>query len=135
MLLAIVVSAGWMGEYRTKILGMLLVVTFLNTTTWLYLNSTVDPNIARVRQFIDKRISSHDGCYQSTFHLGEWYIHTNDAANIMDISEQFIEMYPTDKRGYSNYTLYLMQFGKQMDAKVTGIFVHWLAFDSTNGDA
>jgi tetratricopeptide (TPR) repeat protein len=53
----------------------------------------------------------------------------------MEISERFIRMYPTDKRGYANYTLYLMQFGKPMEAKINDIFERWLALDTTNIDA
>lgn len=134
-LLALVVASTSLQGSHSRILSMLTLVTFLNSAAWLYLNSTVEPNINRVRQFIDKRISSHDGCYQSTFHLGEYYIRTGDAKNIAEISEQFIRMYPGDKRGYSNYTLYLLQFGKPMDVKINGIFENWLALDSTNIDA
>ena len=134
-LYGLVIAGRWIPEGKTTIFGLLILMALLNSLAWWQLNSTVDPNIRRLRHFIDKRISSHDGIYQSTYHLAEYFIRAHEMNNIVEISERFLEMYPTDKRGYSNYTLYLQQFGKPMDEKITGIFERWLAIDSTNADA
>jgi tetratricopeptide (TPR) repeat protein len=134
-LYALIVATPWLNEHKATILPTIVLVTLLGSLSWWYLNSTVEPNITRMRQFIDKRISSPDGIYQSTYHLGEHYIRVHDMTNIIESSEQFIKMYPRDKRVYTNYTLYLSQFGKPMDEKITGIFERWLAIDSTNADA
>jgi len=123
------------GDSRSNAVAVLVVVTLLNSLSWWYLNSTVEPNIARLRMFIDKRISSHDGIYQSTYHLSEYFVRAHDTQNLEEILAQFVSMYPTDKRGYTNYTLYLQQFGKQMDGKIIGIFDRWLALDPSNPDA
>ena len=134
-LYALLVAGSWMAEHHIKILGTVVLMTFLNSLVWFLLNSTVEPNLDRVQQFIDKRISSHDGIYQSTHHVGEYFLHVNDKERLIQTYERFIAVYPTDKRGYSNYTLYLMQFGKSLDATIISIFDSWLALDSTNSDA
>ncbi len=134
-LFAACAASRWLGTESVRVFSTLLVVTLLNSCTYFLLNSSLDPNIVRVRSFIDTRTASHDGCYQSTLHLTEYFVHGHDTANIMEVSEQFIRLFPSDKRGYSNYTLYLQQFGKSMDEKIDGIFDRWLAIDPSNNDA
>lgn len=128
-------ASQWLGTGAVRAFSVLLLVTCLNSCTYMYLNASVEPNIGRVASFIDTRIASHDGCYQSTLHFTEYFVHQEDTMRIMKASERFIALFPSDKRGYSNYTLYLQQFGKPMDRKIEGIFDDWLRIDSANKDA
>jgi TolA-binding protein len=131
-LFAIVVTLQWMKSNISVNFGAISTVILAGSLLYFYVNASVTPNIDRVKTFIDTRVSSHDGCYQSTLHLMEYFIYNQDQKNITEVSEHFIDLFPNDKRGYSNYTLYLMQFGKQMDEKITGIFERWMRVDSGN---
>lgn len=135
ILMAVIVAVDWLDHRAVRVFAILLPVLFLNSAAWWYLNSTIRPNIERVSKFIDTRISSHDGCYQSTLHLTEYALHMNDPKSIEQLSERFIELFPDDRRGYSNYTLYLMQMGDDKDVHIVGIFDKWMERDTTNVDA
>jgi tetratricopeptide (TPR) repeat protein len=135
LLFAAAASATWLAERSAHVFGVLASAIFLVSLPYFYLNSTAGPNVRRVESFLDPRVSSHDGCYQSSLHLTEHFIHAQDSAGIVRVSEKFIRLFPTDQRGYSNYTLYLQQFGKPMDAKIESIFDDWLRHDPGSVEA
>jgi tetratricopeptide (TPR) repeat protein len=134
-LLAATAALPGLGTAGPRVAAVLAVTTFLGSLPWWTLNATVEPAIERATLFLDPRISSPDGSYQSAFHLTEWYVHQQDHRKIQEISERFISMYPDDSRGYANYTLYLMEFGPSMDDKIRSIFDRWLARNPSNGGA
>ena len=133
-LLGIFSARQWLSSSPARVFCILIIVTLLNSATWFYVNASVQPALQRATAFIDKRVSSQDGAFQSTLHLAE-YFSLNDTAEAAKAFERFLEMYPGDKRAYSNYALYLMQLGKQMDDKVIAIFEQWLGRDPENAEA
>ena len=128
-LLGLLLAAERFAESGTRPLLVLLLVTAMNSFTWFALNATTQPAIERAQSLMDKRISSQDGSFQSMLHFVEYYLARKDTAEVARSFEQFLSMYPTDRRGYANYTLHLMQFGEAADQRIKDIFERWRRLD------
>src|SRR6185369_833566 len=58
---------------RRRIVIAVIVMGFAQTVPWYYLNSAIEPNLARTKRFLDPRTVSSDGNYQGHFHLSYAY--------------------------------------------------------------
>ncbi len=134
-LLGLMLAAEKFGGRGAGAVIPLLVVTALSSFLYFGLNASIAPALARASTFVDKRVSSQDGSYQSTLHFVEYYRTTSDTARIDSAFERFLAMYPNDSRGYANYTLHLMEYGEREDAKIRDLFEQWQRVDPSNREA
>lgn len=135
MLLGLLAVRERFGDGAPRLLLLVLPVALFNSFAWFSVNAGTDPSVARASSFIDTRISSQDGTYQSTLHFVEYHLARGDAAEVARAFERFLELYPTDKRGYANYALHLMQFGEGQDATIRALFERWMRLDPSSAEA
>jgi tetratricopeptide (TPR) repeat protein len=117
---------------KEKILLLTMMLTVLNSLPWFYLNSTVEPNIKRIKTIMDKRSMAKEGLYQSTFHLSMYYFHTKNTDEMVDAWKQYIQRYPTDGRGYEKLAKSYWELGVTGYDQIDKTFNHWLKIDSEN---
>ena len=117
---------------KEKILFLTMTMTVLTSFPWFYLNSTIEPNINRIKTIMDQRTMAREGFYQSTFHLSMYYFHTKNIDKMVEVWNQYVQRYPNDGKGYEKLAKSYWELGITGYDKIDMAFEQWLKIDPEN---
>jgi len=86
----------------TKIFSLIVCVSLLQTLPWLAVNTPAEPSIRRFQSLWDKHNLSHLGNYTHALRLVRYLDSQNDTLREIDVWEAYMQLYPTDPRGFTN---------------------------------
>ena len=118
---------------KIKILTLTTILTLLISLTWFQLNSTIEPNIQRIKTIMDKRNMAREGYYQSTFHLSMYYFNTKDIDRMIEVWKNYTDRYPSDSKGYEKLAKSYWELGEKGYNDISETFERWVKVESDSG--
>jgi tetratricopeptide (TPR) repeat protein len=116
---------------REKNFVLLILSGLIGVLPWFYLNATGKPSMQRTISFLDDRIISREGYYQTSFHLSMAGLAQGDTATLVALWEQYTSKYPHDGKGYEKLTR-SYQTANVKDEKVLRAYDAWLSIEPEN---
>ncbi len=114
---------------KLKIYTLLTSTTILLSLPWFQLNSTVEPNIKRIKTIMDSRIMAISGYYQTIFHLSMYYFNNREIDNLINEWQEYVNRYPGDGRGYEKLARAYWELGEQAYDSIASTYENWIAID------
>jgi tetratricopeptide (TPR) repeat protein len=118
-------------EAREKNFVLFAFTGFISILPWFCLNATGEPNIRRTVSFLDDRIISQEGRFQTSFHLSMAYLAHGDTTSLVPLWEQYTSKYPLDRKGYKELTR-SHQYAQTRSEHVLKAYDTWLVLDPAN---
>jgi hypothetical protein len=118
-----------------KIISLVIILTFINTLSYVWLNSTTDSSIRRYLSLLDKRTIGNFGYYGATLHLALYYHQINNKPLAVELWEKYIDVFPSDPRGYRNTITNLQYLGNDGFNHVEHTYEKWIKANPQDSNA
>jgi len=131
-LLAVLLFFNLTDASHVPLFSLILSLTLIHSLIWFRLNSTVEPNIRRIKSLLDTTSISQLGSYMISLNLSRYFDSQHDSLPQIELWGKYSEMYPLDPRAYRNRIASLKDL-KVPDNKATlEIYEQWIQIDAQN---
>jgi Flp pilus assembly protein TadD len=130
VLLAAVLFLEHLTAEGTRLVLLMILVSFLTSLIYFSLNSTSKACVRRFTALIDLRTVSHSALYGASRHLADYYHQVQDRPGAVETWRRFIELDPSDPRGHRNLITNLGMGGDPYRGQIRAAYDQWLAVDT-----
>ncbi len=128
-LFALIVFINMQFVDRARILFLSVAMTALHSLAWMVMNASEPATVARTKLLADQRVVPHEGYFQISYHLENYYAFRHDLISILNVWDDYIERFPDDVKGYRRAAEYLVKFGDGTGEKTMNLIERWLAIN------
>lgn len=108
-----------------RIILLICMVTLINSMVYWYVNSSVEPTIARYKSLLDRRVMSQGNYYGAILQLSLYYHQVKNYSEPVALWNQYVGLFPDDDRGYAGIINNIRRNGEGTHEIILTSFERW----------